>query len=357
MYENNNNLNNELLKNLCDLYSFEKPIDFIFINNKNINIELNLKTNVNISKLMNNLNTYLSKKINQIDFRPIDKYDYVKKYVRLYENSLNKMLFELGYNINNKKVSRAWIKMYEILKYIKFKKIISSNNNNNNNNNNKNINIFFLCEAPGNFIHSIGFYIKKYLSDYKYIWNATSLKQNGKNNAFGDDYNMIKNNLDLWSYGKDETGDITNIENIKYYKNICNDKDWIIGDCGIPYSDDNEISLRLYFSEILFILYNSKNGSNSIFKSLIPIKYNILMDLYYILFNSYEKLLFYKPMQNKFSPEFYVIGINYKKTVKNFDLLFDILKKGNFKENKYSIIEKYNNQFKYQFIKAINLLH
>ena len=62
-------------------------------------------------------------------------------------------------------------------------------------------------------------------------------------------------------------------------------------------------------------------------------------------------------MQNKFSPEFYVIGINYKKTVKNFDLLFDILKKGNFKENKYSIIEKYNNQFKYQFIKAINLLH
>ena len=112
MYETNNNLNNELLKNLCDLYSFEKPIDFIFINNKNINIELNLKTNVNISKLMNNLNTYLSKKINQIDFRPIDKYDYVKKYVRLYENSLNKMLFELGYNINNKKVSRAWIKMY-----------------------------------------------------------------------------------------------------------------------------------------------------------------------------------------------------------------------------------------------------
>ena len=46
-------------------------------------------------------------------------------------------------------VSRAWLKLYEILKIFKF------------NNKSKTIKTFHICEAPGNMIMSIKYYINK----------------------------------------------------------------------------------------------------------------------------------------------------------------------------------------------------
>jgi hypothetical protein len=109
---------------------------------------------------------------------------------------------------------------------------------------------------------------KKKLDITDYKWHATTLKPNYKdsrNTAFGDDYGMIRNNPKSWSYGADNTGDITKAANIKYYKDKF-DSEWYIGDCGIPWDPEGEeLFVRLYLAEILFILYNGKKGCNCIF--------------------------------------------------------------------------------------------
>ena len=73
----------------------------------------------------------------------------------------------------------------------------------------------------------------------------------------------------------------------------------------------------------------------------------------YIIFNSFEKIEFYKPTQNSFSNEFYIICHNYTNIVDNFDILFEILDDDIINK---SIIENYTNDFLYQLLNALNKL-
>ncbi len=107
-------------------------------------------------------------------------------------------------------------------------------------------------------------------------------------------------------------------------------------------------------TNILYILYNLKQNGNCILHFSIPIKEKIIIDLFYLFYLSFEKVLFVKPIQNKFDNTFYIIGVNYNKIITNFDELFELL--DNKQINILSIIDEYSNDFKYQFIKIINLL-
>ena len=75
----------------------------------------------------------------------------------------------------------------------------------------------------------------------------------------------------------------------------------------------------------------------------------------YLLYLSFEKILIIKPIHNKFNTSFFIVGLNHQKVVFDFDELFKVLNKKDI--HLLSIIEEdYNNDFKYQFIKIINLL-
>ena len=80
----------------------------------------------------------------------------------------------------------------------------------------------------------------------------------------------------------------------------------------------------------------------------------------YLLFNSFKNLYFYKPTQNSFSGEFYIVCKNYNNIITNrqFDILFSLL---NNSENynltdlkKISIIKEYSKDFIYQYGDALN---
>ena len=352
VYNIKKNYNEELHKSLESLYAFETGIYSKLRKHKDINIDINITEN---NKLPKELKHYVKLKkisINHIDTRPIHIWDEVKKFIRYYEKTLNKELIKHGIKIDNHTpVSRAWIKFYELLHETKiFDKIKGK------------IKIFHICEAPGTFIQATKYYLNKFNKNSEHEYDATTLNPKyGDKRSFTDSYGLIKKDSTKWTFGKDDTGDITKEINIKYYKELCKNKDWIIGDCGLAWEpEDSSPGILLYYSQILFILYNLKNGGSCVFKQILNIEYKIINDMIYLLFNSFEHIYFYKPTQNSFSGEFYIVCKNYNNIItdKQFDILFSLLTTSENQNltdlKKISIIEKYSEDFIYQYGDALN---
>lgn len=319
------------------MYSLDNSVYIKLKKHENIEIKIIINNSL-IPEIINYYNILRFKETNKIDLISNEKWDYVKKEIRYYENSLNKELMNYFIYIDKyTPVSRAWIKFYEILSITKIYDNYSNNT----------IKSFHICEAPGTFIQATLYYLK----DKKiYDWNSMTLDP--KISRIGDTYKLIKNNIDKWTFN-----DITKKESIKYYLEICKEKDFIIGDCGILYESDDKNAIKLFYSQMLFILYNLKKTGSCIFKQIINFKYKILIDMLFIIFYSFEKLEFYKPTQNSFSNEFYIICHNFSKNIDNqyFDIMFDILDKDLFTET-ISIIDKYTDDFIYQFSNGLNKL-
>lgn len=348
VYNIKKNYNEELHKSLESLYAFETGIYSKLRKHKDINIDIDINITEN-NKLPKELKHYVKLKnisTNHIDTRPIHIWDEVKKFIRYYERTLNKELMKHGIKIdNNTPVSRAWIKFYELLHETKIFDNIKGK-----------IKIFHVCEAPGTFIQATKYYLNKFNKDSEHEYDATTLNPKyGDKRSFSDTYGLMKKDPIKWTFGKDDTGDITKEINIKYYKELCKNKDWIIGDCGLAWDSEDSLSgILLYYSQILFILYNLKNGGGCVFKQILNIEYKIINDMIYLLFNSFENLYFYKPTQNSFSGEFYIVCKNYNNIItdKQFDILFSLLTNPDLK--KISIIEKYSEDFIYQYSDALN---
>ena len=261
------------------------------------------------------------------DTRNLDNYDLLKKKLRFYENSLNGLLmdkFNNGIPTKKNKVirqpSRAWIKMYEIAEIAqliprqapKFK-------------------VLCFCEAPGNFILAINHYVKTKTDIKKFDWIAQSYNPNAQGprdyHVIGDDYELMKNYPDNWDFGPKNTGDITDATNIKYYGTVYDDVDLLTADCGTDWGDNDLFSSKLMYGQLLFILNSLPIGKSFVIKYYVPfIHYPAQLALFYIIYQSFEEISFYKPLQNAWSPEFYLIGKGYKGI--NRDLLahlFDTL--------------------------------
>lgn len=180
--------------------------------------------------------------------------------------------------------------MYEILKTTR---IIEENNR---------FAVFHLCEA---FIYAIQHYIKNHSGlQVVYDWHAASLRDPQLENQF----TIIRRTREKWSYGKDGTGDITKPENIRYFRDVCKTKDWIIGDCG----GGADIK-TLTYAQIAFILYNLREGGSCIFKCVITLLQNkIFCDMFYILYNNFETVQMIKPSQNHESQEVYIMCRKYR---------------------------------------------
>jgi len=248
------------------------------------------------------------------------------------------------------KVSNAFCKLWEIFANVKDLLPFT-----------KNPHIFFVAEAPGQWIYSSNHYYKKKYIDHlnqrnqleqkpKLEWRANSLNPNHPinikqfGNIFGDDYGFIKKYPNNWLYGADNTGDILSIENQKWYHNFAKDFnkfDLITGDAGLL-SKDLELLQKIEYACICMISGTASIGSNCIMKHFTPHNSRIknskeasgffvnYLYLYYLLF---DELKLIKPLtSNPNSGEFYVIGKGFRGiNEENYNKLLGILE--NFKIN------------------------
>lgn len=266
------------------------------------------------------------------DTRKIENYNQLKKNLRYYEKTLNKLIkdeFNSGIPIKKGKIethpSRAWIKMYEVAEVTKLipKKA-------------KNFKALCFCEAPGNFVLAINHFIKTKTEIENFDWVAQSYNPNANKDTrdfhvIGDDYDLMRKYPDKWDFGPKNTGDVTDPDNIKYYGSVYDDVDLLTSDCGTDWGGDDLISSKLMFGQLMFILNNLPEGKNFVIKYYIPfIHYPAQMALFYVIYQSFKEISFYKPLQNAWSHEFYLVGKKYKKL--DYDQLkpfFDIMENYN----------------------------
>lgn len=340
--------NDILQQSLQKMFSIDEGVYVVMRNrDKNLFVNININDDTELPEQIVYYNKLQNISIRQIDFRPTHLWDETKKFIRYYEHTLNVYLQNYKISIEKTKpVSRAWIKFYELLFVTKVFDNLKGY-----------LKVFHICEAPGTFIMSTIYYLDRWNRNLKYEWDATTLNPRYlSKNGIGDTYDLLKKYKDRWTFGFDGTGDITIEKNIKHYHEICKDRDFIIGDCGLPWGNDAIPGIVLYYCQILFILYNLKEGGGCIFKQILNYEHKIIVDMMYLLYYCFDIVKVYKPTQNSFSGEFYIVCTGYKRRLKDsdFDILFKILDD---KQNIYkkSILnQEYSKDFIYQFINVLD---
>jgi hypothetical protein len=299
--------------------------------------------------------------------------------IKLYENDIiNQIIhiiedFTRGINhyIHDKfkmnfPVSNGFVKLWEIYSICDLNK--------------PNLNTFHFCEAPGQFIKCTQHYISKKLKNTNHKWWANSLNPFNKtivdkygSNLFKDHYGLMKNNKGSWIWGADNTGDITNSINIKWYREFFmkNPLDLVSGDGGLSISDNDLIALqKLDFAQFLMsVAVLNKNGG-CVIKTFTPFlnsvkdsKYasGFFVSLMYLYVHFFETVNLFKPYSSKSSSgEFYIIGKKFKGIDEaTLKILYNIL--DNFKENQtFFLKDKIPDAFVYQiyeFLKKMTELN
>lgn len=198
-----------------------------------------------------------------------------------------------------KSISRAFYKLYEILKL---------------NNLGNPQNSLHLCEAPGGFVSAT-----KHL--YPNInWNAQSLYEGGDKLNISE--TLEPDNPEKW-LRSNTNGDITNIETIYSLSNI--KYNLITADGGFDVSNDpnnqEQLSFKLIFSEILTALhYQNEKGMLvcKIFDIFTKPTYQIIL----LLTKYYNNVKIIKPRTSRFTnSEKYIVAKNFM-GINNEDLVF-----------------------------------
>lgn len=329
---------------------------------KDVNIEL--KNNVNytiieksLSYELENINTRIHQVMLSIDSRRDYSISNKKKQlINYYKGNVAFRYFKHGgrknkqdaamyirNKLNNNNITQAWLKMYEILSDCNIinKKL-------------KKLNSFHICEAPGSFIDAINNYIQTKTNIKEFNWYAQSLNNN--NTKIKDQLGIIKRTKKRWDFGHNN-GDITNIKNIIYYANKYGNNTQklhlITSDCGIAMDEPGYDHIA--FSSLLSMMYILSLGGNLVYKILTPITSPLIWNLIYLCYEYFDELIFFKPVQNSQSREFYMIAKNYKKTnelIRLLELLFKYVKK--YDENADIFNDKYPETFVIQTVHFMN---
>jgi hypothetical protein len=299
---------NKFLKSNNNWNNFNITKSYYYNELKNIQemYELAIKTN-NLTVKRGNLTNRIPLLVKAIT----DNYSRgVAKYIN--QSKKYKLAFE---------ISNGFTKIWEMLSSVH---LLSNQKD-------KDVNVFFIAEAPGQWIYSVDYYIKKKLDNIKkWDWRATSLNPKHPINIerFGkgildDAYGFIKHYPDKWLWGVDQTGDITKSENIRWYHQYV--KEWakpnlVTGDAGLQ-SDNPEIYQKLELAQVLMVAAVSAKGGNCIIKHFLPYIPDIpetkdangfFINYIYLYYLMFEDVYLIKPLSsNPVSGEFYVIGKNF----------------------------------------------
>jgi hypothetical protein len=285
----------KLIEQLQLIFSIKSGLKFEIYNNKNLQIKLSINDvkKTNYKKIFNFKHFIEKEDVNNSN---------IKRIIKFSRNFLNNQLILFGiYDDNNKPVLNKWIDYYELLYISRIFDLIKENK--------LSINVFYLDNSK-EISDCTDYYLKRWNSDIIY------------NKTFLDESDLKKN--------------------IKKYEDKCANMDIIV-------SIDNNNNNNNFYEHILFILYNLKINGNAIIKlNLFLFNNKIMVDIFYILFNNFEKIFFYKPSSKIFSDKFIIICYNYKKSLSTDD--FNILFKISNNINNFSIIDDYSKDFIFHFI-------
>ena len=261
-------------------------------------------------------------------------------------------------------LSRSYFKMIEII--FDFK-LLDKNSNKESSDSNKDSNKDFksahIAEGPGGFMeatynlsHNINIY-----KDYKH-YGITLYSNNKDIPGWNKASTFINSDSDIViSYGKDNTGNIYNYENIIEFGNTVgiNSCHIVTGDGGFDFSLDfnkqEQLSYRLIFCEIVCALTVQKVGGHFVCKMFDTFSMSSIKLLYFISC-FYEEVYLNKPLTSRpANSEKYIVAKNFKGIDLSYlDNLYKLIDYWNNLENPNEVTDIFEDEIPEYFIKSIN---
>jgi 23S rRNA U2552 (ribose-2'-O)-methylase RlmE/FtsJ len=234
-----------------------------------------------------------------LDTYDLDNYKRIELDINNTQKKLNRVL-QRKYNIQigTQPVSRAWLKMYSILHETH---ILDKQDT---------MKLFFICEAPGNFINAINYYAKTFTKLSEIEWHAQSLV----NSDISDEYGFISATSDHWDAGITKSGDITEFANVKYYMSKYGKVDGLIGDCGESWTakEVTGTHVNLGYYELIYCLLMPKVGGFCVIKTYLANTSKNYLAALQMVCSKYKKVYLFKSNINMWSSEVYIVGKDFK---------------------------------------------
>jgi len=250
-------------------------------------------------------------------------------------------------------ISRSFFKMWEIL------------NDFNLVDNNKKMGYAALAEGPGGFIECFNFYRRKN-SNFHYedkLFCITLKPYNKDIPGWKKSQKVFRESCNYHiSYGKDDTGNLYNVENIRFFsEEIGKDKvDLVTADGGFDfsydYSNQETSAFQLIFCEIVTGLTVLNKNGNMVIK-IFDIFNSATIDLIYILCHYFENIYITKPFTSRpANSEKYFVCKNFK-GISEIDLnkLHSLVEEINIiSEQKKNVNRLLENEIPEEFINILN---
>ena len=216
-------------------------------------------------------------------------------------------------------LTKAWIKLYEILVNFKLIEPLIGDN--------CRLTVLLLCECPGGFVNAINHYIRSNGFGVRLEWISNTL-----NPYYEDiDYTIIDDQFiksphlfQNWFFGSSNTGNILDknfvfdlkhemrVRDIEHFSLITCDGSINCVDCP---DTQEEVVQPLIAKEILISLELIANGGSLIIKCFVPFECQTLC-LLYLLCCSFKRIHVFKPNASKSgNSEIYLICIGFERTV------------------------------------------
>ena len=222
----------------------------------------------------------------------------------------------------------------------------------------KQLNVFHLAEAPGQWINCTRHFIEtKRQQVQHYNWLANSLNPTNPDNIakygkyiFGDDYGFLKRYPQKWLFGADDTGDITKSANVRWFRDYMErfvkkggqPIHLVTGDAGMV-GDIPLVELqKIEYAQMCMVAATSSIGGNCVIKHFLhylnayPNSYEgsgFMISFIYIYYLMFDEVRLIKPhTSNPNSREFYLVGLRFRGI--NDDIFNKLMKNlDNFEEN------------------------
>ena len=282
------------------------------VNNKLIpsNLEIIIGESKNI--ISKSLYSYLNDMKGQI-CNYSSQWDIYKKYTNSYEYIHTIIPFTKQSVCKLKPLSRSFYKLIEIYNLLELE--FNSNN----------IKTFHLAEGPGGFIEAI----EQLRSNKKDIYYGMTLIDDNDNipGWKKSKYFLSKHNNIIIEKGRDNKGDLLNVDNLWYcYNKYKNTMDFVTGDGGFDFSVDfnkqETISTKLIFCQICYAIAIQKQGGTFILK-IFDVFTEATIDILYLLSILYYKVHIIKPYTSRTAnSERYIVCKDFK-----FNNTYEIIKK------------------------------
>jgi len=246
----------------------------------NINLYVNNKLSNILTAYKNMINYYYGNK----------SWDKYKKLSNEYEYIYSSPSCDLNVS-TYVPISRSFFKMWEIIN--DFKDVFSRQ---------EPMKCMFLAEGPGGFAEAVMKYRSNVYNRQKDEYHGMTLRC--ESNRCVPDWKYKDATLHI-TYGVDGTGNLYNIDNIKFLSKLTgkrNNIDLITADGGFDFSSDfnnqEEMCFKLILCEILSALYLQKKGGCFILK-IFDIFNDKTLRLLQILHNCYNQVHIVKPFTSR----------------------------------------------------------